>query len=1140
MTLTGLVTRSLAHYWRSHAATASGLAVAVAVLTGALLVGDSVRASLRAIVVGRLGATDAIVAGLSFFREDLAGQVARGPVRTTAPLVALEGAVSADASATRAGRVAIYGVDDRFWTFHGRPDLRPGPEARAVWIGEALARELGVSAGDDLIVTVERADAIPAGALQGRRDEPGRLVRATVSRILPARDLGEFSFGWQQAAPRVVFLPLSRLQRELDQPDRANTLLVAFAPEALDDHGAPYATSHDAVADAVRRTYRLEDIGLRIRPAGPAPMLAVESDTGFLSDAVVAAVEAVSREAGDPTLPVLTYIANTIRLGSREVPYSVVSALDLAAYGRHTGVSPSDAEPLPDPTPSGLPPLWLNAWAAADLSARVGDRVELDYFLWRDDEGLSTHATSFEVAGIVAMTGPGGDADLTPEYPGITGETSLADWDPPFPVDLSRVRDVDERYWDEYRTAPKAFVRLDDGQRLWSTRYGRLTSMRLTPSGGDVEAHVAALSAALREAIDPVATGALQVLPVRRDGLDAACGTTDFGEYFLYFSAFLMASALLLAGLFFRLGVDQRSRDIGLLRAVGFSPSLVRRALLAESAAVALLGTLAGVLGGVGYAWLIMRGLGTWWVGAVGTTDLALSPSFGALAWGGLGGLMTGFLVLVWSIGRLVSVAPRRLLANAPGADARASTPAGARRVAARMARLALGLSGVGGALLAGTMAGWVPPVAGFFGAGLAGLGAALAAFRATLGRAGTLRPSLPLRALSALGVRSAAFRPGRAALATTLIAFATFVIVAVGAFRRDAGPAVMAPGGGTGGFALVVETMLPVMHDPSTAAGREAISPLPPTFDLDEVRFWRLRLRPGDDGSCVNLYRPKNPRLLGVPPAFIEARRFTFSRSLAETPEERDNPWTLLERRFDDGSVPAIVDQTSLTYVLHLSLGDVFEIDRSPAPPVRLRIVGALADSVLQSEIVMAERDFLALFPYLDGSRILLVEAPADRAPDLASDLERWLEDYGASAVSTVERLAGFHRVENTYLSTFQALGALGLLLGTAGVGLVLLRGVIEQRRELAVLRAVGYEPRHLSWMVVAESAFLVAWGLGAGTACALIAVSPALVERAQRLPAGALAGLIASVAAVALLSSLAAARAAGRTPLLATLRAE
>ena len=77
---------------------------------------------------------------------------------------------------------------------------------------------------------------------------------------------------------------------------------------------------------------------------------------------------------------------------------------------------------------------------------------------------------------------------------------------------------------------------------------------------------------------------------------------------------------------------------------------------------------------------------------------------------------------------------------------------------------------------------------------------------------------------------------------------------------------------------------------------------------------------------------------------------------------------------------------------------------------------------------------------------------------------------------MTTTDRLAEFHRVENTYLSTFQALGGLGLLLGTVGLGAVLLRNALERRRELALLEAVGYRRGHFLLMAVAENTLLLA----------------------------------------------------------------
>src|SRR5688500_1312826 len=187
-----------------------------------------------------------------------------------------------------------------------------------------------------------------------------------------------------------------------------------------------------------------------------------------------------------------------------------------------------------------------------------------------------------------------------------------------------------------------------------------------------------------------------------------------------------------------------------------------------------------------------------------------------------------------------------------------------------------------------------------------------------------------------------------------------------------------------------------------------------------------------------------------------------------------------------------------------------------------------------------MSQANFLKLFPEQEGYRFLLVEAPPERIEMVRQSIEETLTDFGADAKSTAERLAEFHQVENTYLSTFQMLGGLGLLLGTVGLGAVLLRNVFERRRELALLRAVGYNSSHFTLMVVAENAWLLFGGLVTGTVCALLAIAPVFFERGGRLPNISLGVLLLSVLISGLTASLIATWAALRSPLLPALKAE
>jgi hypothetical protein len=391
------------------------------------------------------------------------------------------------------------------------------------------------------------------------------------------------------------------------------------------------------------------------------------------------------------------------------------------------------------------------------------------------------------------------------------------------------------------------------------------------------------------------------------------------------------------------------------------------------------------------------------------------------------------------------------------------------------------------------------------------------------------------------LGFRNATTRPGRSVLCIALIALSTFIIVAVDAFRRDSRDVNLDRKSGSGGFPLLAESLVPLVQDPNTAEGRAAlnIGNGADTVSLANVTFNRFRLRPGDDVSCLNLYQPRNPRILAATDDFIKSNRFAFQNSVAGSREENDNPWLLLNRELDGGVVPVIADANSMTYVLHLKVGDEFVLTRAEGP-IRLRLVAALADSVFQSELIMTERSFLRLFPSEPGYRLFLIDAPEPNLAAVTATLEDRLADFGFDVVPTSERLANFHRVENTYLSTFQMLGGLGLILGTLGMAAVLLRNVFERRKELALLRAVGYNSSHFTLMVVAENALLLCGGLATGVLCAMLAIAPVFFARGGKLPNVSMGFLLLAVLISGLTASLLATWAALKSPLLPALRAE
>lgn len=1158
-----LVRRNLSYYWRTNLAVVFGVAIAVAVLAGALLVGDSVRSSLRDLVLHRLGKTDYVISATDFFREQLPAELqkhsrfASDGFAAACPLITLEGNVGHESNKRRATAVRVYGVDEKFWEFHGQPQTTLGN--REVLVSESLARELESRNGDSLLVSIKKPSAIPVESLHGRKEDLGVTLRLTISQVLTRDRLGEFSLQPQQGPVRAVFVPLKLLQRELGQQDKVNTILVADGPKA---QSAPATVRVPALNQILKSAATLEDYGIKLRALEAQRSLSLQRSSTLIDDSLTAKARTVASELSMQTTPILSYLANRINFEGKSIPYSLVTAVDDQTFAE---LRRGDKEAAGR---GDLPPIILNEWAAHELGATRGAGVSLDYYYWHDDGRLETRTANFYVAAVVPISGFAADRDLVPDYPGISESRSLADWDPPFPVNLKLIRKQDEDYWKQYRTTPKAFIPIGKGQELWQSRFGKLTSLRIQtgsgvpPSGGiDTEPpkggtpnSLAEFRAALQSGLDPAQRG-LTIAAARSQGVEASRGATDFGEYFLYFSFFLVISALLLAALFFKLGIEQRLREIGTLQAIGFSASKIRRIFLAEGLLLSLAGSLLGMGGAVAYGYLILLGLRTWWVDAVGTTLLSLHVSTISLVVGGAAGVLAALICIVWTLRRLGKASTRSLLSGSgvwndrPGrGDAatrgRGETALSPRRRVSLTPRLLIALSSTAFAvlLLVAASLRLIGQTAGFFGGGGLLL-VALLFYQSTWLRKPRWRAihGSGWTAVSRMGFRNTTYRPSRSVLCITLIALSTFIIVAVDAFRRNDRALSNDRKSGSGGFTLMAESLLPLVHDPNTSEGREAlnIGSEMGSASLANVTLTRFRLRPGDDASCLNLYAPASPRVFGATEQFINSNRFAFQNSLANSNEEKANPWLLLNRELDQGVVPVIADANSMTYVLHKKLGDELVLTRNEGP-VRVRFVGALADSVFQSELLMSEKNFLRLFPDQPGYRVFLIDAPEHDVSTVTATLEDRLADYGFDVVSTGERLANFHRVENTYLSTFQMLGSLGLILGTLGMAAVLLRNVFERRKELALLRAVGYNSSHFTTMVFAENALLLFLGLATGTICALLAIAPVFFDRGGRLPSISLGFLLLAVLLSGLAASLIATWAALRSPLLPALRAE
>lgn len=1122
--------RSLSHYWRINLAVVLSCAVACAVLAGALLVGDSVRGSLRDLTLDRLGEIDYALSGRTFFRaglhEDLAREHGEQIEQTAAAIVVHGSAVHAETGA-RASQVGVQGVGADFSGFFAPSsessliDLSraEGQRFPSVVVNEALRRELGADIGDDLLVALERPGQAPRETLLGSTatEDVVRELRLTLVAVLLDRGVGRFSLQPSQELPLVAFVDLGVLQSAIEQEDRANTLLIAAGPEDRGD-------LVDDLQASLRRALSVEDLGLEISVA--ESWIEVLSRDHILSPTMEELLVAFGDQAGVSNQPILTYLANRLEVDGRSVPYSSITAFRTdvePAFGALRLVDGSAAPAL------GSREVLVNEWLAADLDAAIGDEILVTYYEVGPREELTTRTEAFHIRGVVALEGLGADRSLTPDFPGIQDAENMADWDPPFPIDLGEIREQDEEYWDLYRGTPKAFFALEDGRALWTTRFGNATALRFASA----TMPAADLADEFREnfasSFDPSRLG-LVFEAVKARGLAASAGATDFRMLFVSFSFFLIASAALLVALFFGLGVEQRASEMGLLSAIGWPQRAVRRRFLAEGAVLSIVGVLLGLLGAVLYAGAMMALLRSWWQAAVGTSFLYLHVEPMSLVWGGLGALVVSLLSIAAAMRRMRRVSAVALLRGVVAERGRSISARGARRVFVVSASLAVLTLAVGAAWGA-----FSSPVVFFpVGGCLLIAGLAFLALRFVQPRS-SLEPS-DRGSLIAMAVRNASLNPSRSLLSAGLVASASFVIVAVAVNGFRYSDEVWELDSPAGGYALVAESEIPLHVDLENA---DALSDLGFSDSASELlaqtEITAFRALPGDDVSCLNLYQPESPRILGVPVEQQQRGGFRFKDAI----EEREDPWSLLSEEMGD-VVPAFADGNSAQWILKLGLGDELEVENERGETVRLRLVGLLEKGLFQSEILISEQNFKKHFPSRTGYSFFLFDPPEGRFDEVSELLESRLGAYGFDITPTQERLQRFEAVQNTYLATFQTLGGLGLLLGTLGLAAILLRNVMERRGELATLRALGFRRRSLGWLVVAENSLLLVVGVAIGSLAALVAVAPHLLSDNALVPWGSLILTLLAILIVGMLACAAAVRVALSTPLLPALKSE
>ncbi|MDR2039091.1 MAG: ABC transporter permease, partial [Bacteroidales bacterium] len=419
-----LKNRNRKFFFRYYRLVSLAVVITVAVITGSLVVGDSVRATLVRRVAERLGNTETIIFSRNSFIDKEILNTPLFKVPSARGILLTNGFVS------RSGKllpVFVWGVDDM---------SVPRGSAR---VNPALAGELLVNAPEDLVLRLPATGMVPSGSLFVTENYTTSL-RLSCDRIVDVKEGGNISMKNEQVIPFNIFVNQDELAETLETEGKINLIL----------------DSRHISAGELENVWNYSHSGMAVNRKNG--FTEITSDRVFLQEKVV---ETISRN-NQNTNRLFSYLANSIGRQGISIPYSFVTAMDT-----YKGESlPKDGIILPD-------------YSANRLHVKAGDTVEVSYFISEDLKTLSTNTLKFRVWKILPLADFQNDSTLSADFPGLSDVERCTDWDSDLPIDMDLITAEDEEYWEHYRSTPKAIIPYEAVAGDWGNAYGNATSIRI-------------------------------------------------------------------------------------------------------------------------------------------------------------------------------------------------------------------------------------------------------------------------------------------------------------------------------------------------------------------------------------------------------------------------------------------------------------------------------------------------------------------------------------------------------------------------------------------------------------------------------------------------------------------------------------
>ena len=1091
MNLNDLIKGNRIFFARYYKLVAWAVVITTAVITGSLMIGDSVRSTLVNRVNERLGSTETVIFSMQSFMDS---SIVHHPVLegNTRALLVTNGFIS------QAGRlipVMVWGVNDM--------DI-PAGKAR---INQPLAKELNIlqrgvsltplqsgqkevsilspfgggrgrlqfSIQDDIVLRLPATGMVPSGSLFVT-DNYTTSMRLALDGIFDVKQQGNLSLKNEQTLPLNIFVNRNELAETIETQGKVNLLL----------------SDRIITSDDLKKTWNPALSGLKM--AVRNGVAEITSDRVFIQDEVV---QTIYSQTTHPNR-LFSYLVNSIEHNGGNIPYSFVTAMDT-----YRGSEIKTDE------------IILSDYTSRRLGVKEKDTLQLTFFTSGDLKTLRTDTVRLCVGRIVPIRELVADSTLSTDFPGLSDVDRCTDWDSDLPLNMSLITDDDEQYWNDYRSTPKAIIAYRAIAEKWSNAFGSATALRIDlplpppkedrmekslypPPEGDnsgfptspdkginplANSQLGESISPLQKFYPPLLEGAgggllspsmfgIQLTHPREQALQAAQSGVDFSGLFLALGFFIILSAILLMLVPLSEMLFQRKDETALLHSLGYTTRRIVKIYLQESVLTVIKSSGAGVIAGMIYTWVVLFLLGTVWKGATHTERFRIYPNIQTI----ITGLLAGILLSV----SLLWMALRRSLKNTVRRKS-------IKQISLRHKLIQAVIISPLVLLIALINQAYIMSTELFVLMGILFVATAALWGDYILCRTGSISGKSITKTSPVWKTLFAGRK--QAILSFFPLAIGVFIVFSVGLNRKGFADNAQIMTG-TGGFSLWCETGVPVYHNLSTALGREklALTELPAKTEILQL------LRYGaDDASCLNLNKVSNPTVLGIDMEQLSRSRFKISRRLDG--DKEINEFESFRKR--TGSIyPVLVDETVLTWGLGLKLGDTIVYKDSKGQNVIFRLTGTLHNSIFQGNILIDRNLFSEIWDDIAGSEVMLVKTDEEATESVKMLISQALSDYGISVTSANDRLKMFNSVTDTYLTIFLMLGSIGMLLGIMSFMIVIRKNLASKRNEMNVYRSLGFPKQRIINFLRIENNIVPLYAIGTGIIGAILAAGGGIAQ--------------------------------------------